>query len=530
MDSVQSHILENIHQEMVSGKFTDVTVTCKDGTTNASRLVLAALSPYFQGMFSSDMAEGRTGILELPSVSLAVFQDILKVYFCGVNPVKEENCVEFLDAAEMMQLDHVKQLCIVYLDKHLNLTPDNCLQWWRNLKMYNLFDLAKRAFCFLTGSMADFLQTENLVQVSKAELFEIVRNDDLSCDETEIIKAVMIWIKHNNPEQEDIQAIFQHVRLNLVDRNFLVNEVAFSNVVLNNEAVKKLVQNVLSSHTTSPTTTTRRSTPKRSDVFILHHHGNSLLSCFTSEHKWEDITPAPVDPGSWYSATRLDNTIYITGGDTESKSTLLYDICNKTWSVGPDLQHGHYYHCSATANSKVYVLGGYYYSNAVEEWDDGVAQWQVVGDLKQERRYACCVTVGENILVMGGTVNWKESDLIDCFNVRTHCVTTLNTKLLFTSSVLRANVHFPDVYLMDDNGYVIHMHISNEEGKLEIEYKHIRKFRSCGSQFGILHSDENLFCFSKNGISRFNLANGKEEQTNLPNPPRTGDVYDVLSA
>ena len=528
MNSFQSQILENIHQEMVSGKFTDVTVTCKDGTTTASRLVLAALSPYFQGMFSSDMAEARTGILELPSVSLAVFQDILKAYFCGVNPVKDDNWMQFLDAAEMMQLDHVKQLCIIYLEKHLNLTPANCFQWWRNLKMYNLFDLAKQALCFLKDNMADFVQTETFVQLTKAEVLEILANDDMSCEETDILKAVFKWIEHNNPEQDDIQAIFQQVRLELVDRQFVLNEVVFSNVFLQNEAVRKHVQNTISSYMVSPTSTTRRSTPKRSDVFILHHHGNSLLSCFTSEHKWEEITPAPVDPGLRYSATRLDNTIYITGGWNKRKSTLLYDICNKTWSVGPDLQHDRCAHCSATANSKVYVLGGCY-SNAVEEWDDGVAQWQVVGDLKQWRQNACCVTVGENILVMGGLVNGKKSDLIDCFNVRTHCVTALNTKLPFTSSVLRANVHFPDVYLMDNNGYAIHMHISDEEGELNIEYKLTRKLRSCRSEFGILHSDENLFCFSKNGISRFNLANGKEDQTNLPNPPRTGEVYDVLS-
>ena len=180
-------ILENIHREMVSGKLTDVTVTCKDGTTTASRLVLAAHSPYFQGMFSS---EARTGILELPSVSLSVFQDILKACLCGGNPLNEDNWMEFLDAAEMMQLPHIKQLCIVYLDKHLLFTPDNCLKLWRTLKMYTLLDFAKRAFSFMSCNITDFLQTENLVQVSKEERLGILTNDDLTCKETYILKAV----------------------------------------------------------------------------------------------------------------------------------------------------------------------------------------------------------------------------------------------------------------------------------------------------------------------------------------------------
>ena len=526
MDSYQIKILENIHQEMVSGKLTDVTVTCKDGTTTASRLVLAAMSPYFQGMFSSDMAEARTGILDLPSVSLSVFQDILKLCLCGGNPLNEDNWMEFLDVAEMMQLAHIKQLCIVYLDKHLTLTLDNCLQWWRSLTIYSLLDIAKRAFCFLTDNMTDFLQTENLVQVTKEELFEILTSDKLTCNETDIMKAVMEWIGHNHPNQKDVQAIFEHVRMDLVDRSYLVNEVAFSDVVFTNEPVKNLVQNVLSA-LLPPATTTSRSTAKRCDVYILHRKGTSLLTLFTSDEKWENVTPAPLDPGSWYSAARLDDKIYITGGLNKMKSTLLYDISNKTWSVGPHLKHDHCYHCSATVNSKVYVLGGDY-SSSVEEMSDSAAQWQVVGDLRQERYNTCCVTVGDNILVMGGTVVQTGVNTIQCFNARTHCVTTLNSKLLFSSSLLRCTVHLPDVYLLDNDGNVILMNISEKEGEIKMDYKLIRKWRSFGYMFGISHRDGNLLCFSNNGVSILNLASGEEEENSLPKPPRSGVVFDVL--
>ena len=527
MDSYQIKILENIHQEMVSGKLTDVTVTCKDGTTTASRLVLAALSPYFQGMFSSDMAEARTGILELSSVSLSVFQDILKACLCGGNPLNEDNWEKFLDAAEMIQLPHIKQLCIVYLDKHLLFTPDNCLKLWRTLKMYNLLEFAKRAFSFISCNITDFLQSHNLVQASKEELLEILTNDDLTCKETDILKAVLKWIGHNNPNQEEVQAAFEHVRLDLVDGRYLVNEVAFSDVVLNNEGVKKLIQNVLSEYQ-SPATTTVRSAAKRSDVYILHHNGTSLLSLFTSDEKWENITPAPVDPGLWYSAARLDDKIYITGGGKKRNSTLLYDVSSKTWSVGPHLKHPHHAHCSATVNSKVYVLGGID-SSTVEEMSDSAAQWQLVGDLRQERYNTCCVTVGDNILVMGGTVDYTCVNTIQCFNARTQGVTTLSSKLPFSSAILRCTVHLPDVYLLDKNGNVMLMNISEKEGEIKIDYKLKRTWKSFGFYFGILHRDGNLVCFTKDGISSLNLSNGKEEQKSLPKPPRSGEVYDALS-
>ena len=528
MDSYQIKILENIHQEMVSGKLTDVTVTCKDGTTTASRLVLAALSPYFQGMFSSDMAEARTGILELSSVSLSVFQDIMKACLCRGNPLNEDNWVEFLDAAEMMQLPHIKQLCIVYLDKDLLFTPDNCLKLWRTLKMYNLLEFAKRAFSFISCNITDFLQSENLVQASKEELLEILTNDDFTCKETDILKAVLKWIGYNTPNQEDVQAAFEHVRLDLVDRRYLVNEVAFSDVVLNNEGVKKLIKNVLSEYQ-SPATTTVRSAAKRSDVYILHHNGTSLLSLFTSDEKWEDVTPAPLDPGWRYSAATLDDKIYITGGVNRTNTTLLYDVSSKTWSVGPHLKHRHCAHCSATVNSKVYVLGGVD-SSSVEEMSDSAAQWQLVGDLRQKRYYTCCVTVGDNILVMGGAVVDTGVNTIQCFNARTHCVTTLSSKLPFSSDLLRCTVHLPDVYLLDYDSNVILMNISEKEGEIQIVHKLTHTWKAFGLNFGIFHRDGNLLCFTEDGISSLNLSNGKEEQKYLPKPPRSGEVYDALSA
>ena len=274
--------------------------------------------------------------------------------------------------------------------------------------------------CFVipvVSAIIDFLQTENLVQASKEELLGILINDDLTCKETYILKVVLKWIGHNNPNQEDVQAAFEHVRLGLVDRHFIVNDVAFSDVVLNNESVKKLVQNVLSAHL-SPATTTVRSAAKRSDVYILHRNGTSLLSLFTSDEKWEDVTPAPLEPGSWCSAARLDDKIYITGGSNKTNSTLLYDISNKTWSVGPDLQHYHRFHCSATVNSKVYVLG-WYNCSTVEEMSDSAAQWQVAGDLRQKRYFTCCVTVRDNILVMRGTVDDISVNTIKSFTART---------------------------------------------------------------------------------------------------------------
>ncbi|XP_041354540.1 kelch-like protein 8 [Gigantopelta aegis] len=533
MEDIHTQLLVSIHQEIIKGSFCDIQIVCKDGTTTGSRLVLAALSPYFRAMLSSDMAESRTGVLNLPSVPLSAFQDIIKMYFCKINIVTEDNCMQVLDAAEMMQLDYIKQLCNSYLQKGLVLTSENCLSWWRLLKLYNFLDLSEQAFCYLTKHFTNFIATENVIQLSKAELLEIISKHDLDCEEDSVMKCSLKWIETNNPDPDDIRAIFENVRLEIVDPQFLIDKVVFSTVVCQNTPLQQMIQHVLHTYHQRVTPWPRIKSrinlnSKHHDVFVLLHDKKSLLSCFTSDDKWEDVPPAPVDPGQCYSAASLDNKIYITGGQTLNKCTLIYDTIRKEWKAGSNLNQEHSCHCMATACSKVFVIGGFK-SNTIEHISKASTQWQVVADLGMNRRHGFALTVGKNIVIMGGGVNSNNSDVIQHLNTTTYTVSSLNTQLPCKSSALRGSVHLPDVYLLDKDGNVMHIQITDIGGEIQIQSKTKAKWKSFDYYFGVKHCDGSLLCFTTAGIRKFNLAEGKEEACTLPTPPSSSKVYNVLT-
>ncbi|XP_041379860.1 actin-binding protein IPP-like [Gigantopelta aegis] len=526
MEKAQAQLLVNIHEDITKGTFTDIQIICKDGTTNGSRIVLAAMSSYFRAMFSSGMSESQTGVLKLPTVSLSVFQDVIKMCLCGINLVSEDNCTQVIDAAEMMQLDNIKQLCIIHLKEGLILTDKNCLGWWRLLKTYNLHDLSNRALSYMVEKFADFVQIENVVQLSKDELLEIISKEEMECTEDIILKGAMKWIEHNNPEPDDVKVIFENVHLDIVDSQFLIDNVAFSDIVCKNKSVQVMIQKVL--HSPYRVSARSRVSTKIRDVFVLLHNKTSLLSCFTSHNKWEDVPPAPLDPGSSYSAAGFDDKIYVTGGDNKTKCTLIYDTITKVWTVGPDLTHGHCSHCMATVNSKMYSIGGWY-STTIEVLSESETCWQVVGDLALRQCLTFPVTVDENILVMGGLIDSEKSDVIQCFNTTTQTVSELNTKLPCSSWSLRGFVHLPDVYLLDDDGHVLHLQVTNTDGEIQIQVKSTVEWKSFNFRFGVAHRDGSLLCFTKHGTSKFNLDEGKEEQSTFPKPPRSGNVYNVCT-
>ncbi|XP_041369189.1 kelch-like protein 2 [Gigantopelta aegis] len=524
MENTQGHILLNIHQQIVNGDFNDLHIVCNDGTTTGSRLVLAALSPYFRAMFASKMTESRTNILKLPSISLSIFEAVLKMYLCTVNLVNENNCVQLLDAAEMMQLDHIKELCNTFLRESQVLTCANCLSWWRDIKLYHFLDLSNPAFCYLIDNLTDFVETEMFVQLSKTELVDIISKDNLKCDEDIIVRGAMKWIEHNTPDADDVRDIFEHVRLDIVSSQ-VVSEIANSNIVRQNSYVQRMLQQVLCQPVE---TTLSRFSFKRPDVFVLQHDNNLLLSCFTSKNKWEDVPPAPVDPGDYYAAASLDNKIYITGGKDKQKCTLIYDILGKVWTVGPSLMNQYYSHCmAAAASSKVYAIGGWL-SNEIEELSQSDTNWEVVGRLGMRRKNAFTVTVGENILIMGGEMCGSSSDLIQCFNTRTLALNTLKTHLPRIGMALRGQAQLPDVHLLDSNGYVSHAKITEKDGEIHVQSKYVAMWESTGCCFGVVHQHGSLLKFNFRGITKFNLAEGKEEECSLLRSPRRGTIYNIL--
>ncbi|XP_041379132.1 ectoderm-neural cortex protein 1-like [Gigantopelta aegis] len=519
---------------MVKGTFNDLDIVCENGTTSANRLVLAAMSSYFRAMLTSDMTESRTGVLNLPTVSVSVFQDILKMSLCSVDVVNEDNFVKMLDAGELMQLDDVKDLCHRYLKESLVLNTDNCLYWWRLMNRYNVPDLSHRAFSYMTENLTDFVERENIVHLSKSELIEILSKDDLKCKEDIIMKGVMKWLEANNPDADDVKRIFEMIRVGLIDPQFLIENVVFSELICGNKSVQQMLKNVLCSRVMT-TGSISRSDSGCGNVFILQYdktrNTNSLLACFTSEGTWEDVPPAPVDPGSRYSAASLGNKIYITGGNSRTKCTLVYDFCRREWKTGPELEEQRHKHCMATANSKLYAIGGRY-SNTIEEMSESDTRWQVVGDLKQNREHAFAAEVGHNILVMGGRSGGSGSDVIKCFNTATRCVSNLSSRLPNKSVYLRGSVHLPDVYLLDYEGNVMHVQVTDSDGEIKIQVKSTAKWRSLKYWFGVLLQNGSLLSFSGHNtnceIRKYNVAEGKEDNITFLKSTRTGSAYGVL--
>lgn len=105
-------------EEESKKKFCDVKLTVspaqqtdETSTFYAHKAVLATRSEVFSKMFSHNMLESATSIIELPDIDSDVLEELLTYIYTGQCPNIEELAESLIYHAEKYELDHLKALC-----------------------------------------------------------------------------------------------------------------------------------------------------------------------------------------------------------------------------------------------------------------------------------------------------------------------------------------------------------------------------------------------------------------------------------
>lgn len=88
----------------------DFTISCGGKELRAHRSVLAAASPAFQAMISSDMLEGRTQSLAIPDAEIRDVQSMLQFIYTGELD-KDSNVCGIVRVADKYGIDGLVELC-----------------------------------------------------------------------------------------------------------------------------------------------------------------------------------------------------------------------------------------------------------------------------------------------------------------------------------------------------------------------------------------------------------------------------------
>ncbi|XP_078513514.1 kelch repeat and BTB domain-containing protein 7-like [Lissotriton helveticus] len=160
---------------------------------SCNRNVLAAACPYFKSMFTGGLYESKQKKVTLHGIDAESMALIIDYCYTGRVTVSEANVQRLYAAADMLQLEYVRQVCAGFLTRHLD--PANCAD---TLKFADAFDHAELRAQTLAYVARHFSQLSGgeLCELSLAQLQEVLRLDDLDVDgERRVCAAALQWLE-----------------------------------------------------------------------------------------------------------------------------------------------------------------------------------------------------------------------------------------------------------------------------------------------------------------------------------------------
>ena len=209
----RQELLERLDILRNNDSFCDVTIAVKDKEFKAHRAVLAAASPFFLTLLTSDMKESNEQLIkvELEEATETVMQDALKYLYTGNVTVVEERAHNLIATANFILLPSLKTM----VGNVLNVSIENCLFNYYFADEYEVVELKEKCREVINSNFSVVMQTEDFLNLDVKQVMEWVSSDDVIVNaEEDIFQGIVKWVSHNKSEREkDFPGLLHQIRL-----------------------------------------------------------------------------------------------------------------------------------------------------------------------------------------------------------------------------------------------------------------------------------------------------------------------------
>ncbi|XP_078584626.1 kelch repeat and BTB domain-containing protein 2-like [Branchiostoma floridae x Branchiostoma japonicum] len=215
-ESYQHGFLGPVGDLQKAGVLQDVVLEVEGRRVPCHRLVLSAASPYFRPMFTSDMAESRQKTVVLQGLDADLFGEILSYIYSGNLHVSLDKVQPLYQAADLLQLDYVRDTCSSYMA--MNVERSTCVDLYKFADVFYVESVLKRCLQCIYRHFKKVALSDEFCSLSVNQLTEIISHDELDVKkETTVWEAVVRWVQHSREDRlHHLPSILPHIRFNLL--------------------------------------------------------------------------------------------------------------------------------------------------------------------------------------------------------------------------------------------------------------------------------------------------------------------------
>uniref|UniRef100_A0A8C2HVZ6 Kelch repeat and BTB (POZ) domain containing 7 n=1 Tax=Cyprinus carpio TaxID=7962 RepID=A0A8C2HVZ6_CYPCA len=187
----------------------DVTIEC-------NRNILAAASPYFKSMFTGGLYESTQRSVTIHDVDAHSMSVIIDYCYTGKVTITEGNVQRLYAAANMLQLEYIRQECANFMTRRLDLS--NCAGILKFADTFDNLELKSKAQAFIAKNFVELgASARELCELDLKQIKEILTLDSLDVDcERKVCSFAIQWIENNpHADAEDALQVLRCVRWSL---------------------------------------------------------------------------------------------------------------------------------------------------------------------------------------------------------------------------------------------------------------------------------------------------------------------------
>nr|CAH7766918.1 unnamed protein product [Callosobruchus chinensis] len=423
------HALTNIQKMRQSGQLCDITLKVGLEKFRAHKVVLASVSPYFFAMFNGDMKEHTLPEVELHDLDPTAIDLLVEYAYSGQIVITTDNVQVLLPASGLLQMQEVREACCRFLLRQLH--PTNCLGIRSFADTHSCKELHHKSHIYALQNFQQVVCTEEFLLLPFDEVNDLISNSQLNISsEEDVFTAVLNWVKHDLAERsKHIPRLMQHVRLPLVNREFLMTRVDNEKLIRDNNDCRELLLEAMRYHLAPErrcalsSTRTMERKPSGANPYLFAVGGGSLFAIHAECEVYNPKTDtwSSIAPMQWRRSrsgvTGLRRLLYVVGGydgASDLATAECYNPLTNSWSAITPM--GTKRSCLGICffDGLIYVCGGYDGASclsSMERFDPLTGIWCSCPAMNTRRRYCRNAVVDNSIYAIGGfdSTNYQAS-------------------------------------------------------------------------------------------------------------------------
>ncbi|CAM4652326.1 unnamed protein product [Lepidochelys olivacea] len=201
----------------------DATTVAEGKKFPCHRLLVAAVSPYFKGIFTSSFKESQDGEVVLQDMASSIVQTILNYLYMGEISLTKESAQGLFVAASRLQVLPLLEICTTEYNRFLveNVSIESCLVYYALAYAHNNEALLGVAMNLITANFGHLSKEEDdFLHLDLSTLVSIISLDGLMVtSELVIYQAVKRWMRFQTTERSLLIELMKHIRFLLLSQD-----------------------------------------------------------------------------------------------------------------------------------------------------------------------------------------------------------------------------------------------------------------------------------------------------------------------